>query len=210
MKVNTRIETLSPDGLLDVETSVHVRDLLATCEQPSDAWVGCEWNLEAMDGGEVELPEPNSPAALEVPWASDCWGRILCHREGWNNSEWSIEEAGVLISPIYEEDMLRLTPEDEKDYQVHLVKATRSGVPSRRDLWLWTAELKVHCHMMRTLHGVLHVYYAGNPDSGPVAMRYEMAFTGIETHRMWKLVTDLRKVYRIPRATRKPPGEVTQ
>lgn len=203
MNVSTSIELLSPGGLLDLDIAVHVRDLLATCEQPSDAWVGAEWNLEVMDG-EVELPEPNSPAALEVPWASDCWGRILCNREGWNNSEWSITEAGVLISPIYEEVV------GDSGYRVHLIKATRSHVPSRRDLWMWTSELKVHCHLLRAPHGVLHVYYSGNPDSRPVAMQYVMEFTQSELDRMWKLVTDLRKTYRIPRATRKPPGEAPQ
>jgi hypothetical protein len=203
MQVSTRLESSSIVGLLDIGRAVHVRDLLVTCELPADAWVGseCDWDL-AIVGDEVELPEPNSPAALEVPWASDCWGRILANRHGWNNSEWSLEEDGVLISPIYEEDS-----DTSKHYEAHLVKATRSGVPSPRDLWLWTAELKIHCYLLNTPHGVLHVYYAGNPDTGPVAMCYELEFTGAETHRMWKLVTDLRKAYRVPRATRKPPGE---
>jgi hypothetical protein len=205
MIVTTRIETLSPDGLLDIVDAVHVRDLLAACELPSDAWSGLDynWNLQEIEGTEVELPEPNSPAALEVPWASDCWGRILCNREGWNNSEWSIEQDGILISPIYEEDS-----DTSRHYQVHLVKATRSGVPSRRDLWLWVAELKAHCYLMKTPHGVLHVFYAGNPDSGPVAMLYEVEFTQAELDRMWKLIMDLRTAYRVPRATRKPPGTV--
>jgi hypothetical protein len=191
MRVTTSIESLSPDGLLNLDRPVHVRDLLASCGQPGDAWVGdeCDWKPEVV-GAEVELPEPNSPASLEVPWASDCWGRILANRYGWNNSEWSIEEEGVLISPVYEED--------GEHYQAHLVKATRAGVPSRRDLWLWFAELKVHCYMLRCPHGVLHIYYAGNPDSGPVAMRYEMLFTEFELDRMWKLVTDLRTAYRAP------------
>ena len=187
MNISTRIEPISPIGFLDMLQSIHVAKLLEACDQSSDDWSGDSDITWLVDN---PLPEPNAGPKLELPWASDCWGRILYHFHSWDATTWSLEESGVLVAPIYLDGQ-----------QAHLVKATSappSSMIGMAHCWAWVAELKAHCHMLKICRGVLHVCHAAAVDRGAIAMAYEFEFTPQEIDHLWELLLTLRKSYRVP------------
>lgn len=199
VNISTRIESLSPVGFLDMLESVHVAKLLETCDQSSDDWSADSDITWLVDN---PLPEPNAGPKLELPWASDCWGRILYHFYGWDATTWSIEESGVLAAPVYLDGQ-----------QAHLVKATTAPSSSTIALdhcWSWVAELKAHCHMLQVCRGTLHICHAGDHNHDPIAMAYELEFTPQEIDHLWQLLLTLKKTYRQPPRPQNAPTVLAQ
>lgn len=198
MQTTTKIEAISPTGIVDMLQHVHAARLLESCSLVSDTWAD---GVIAPPSGDGLLPEPNTGPKLELPWASECWGRVLASYCGWDDSAWSVEESGVLIAPVYL---------DRDTQQAQLVKATLATpeCSQPKDCWCWVAELKAHCHILKVARGVLHICHAANDheDAPALAMAYEFEFTTQEIESLWQLLLTLRKSYRPPRPSLVPAG----
>lgn len=158
-------------------TPVHVTDLLKMAESVDDY-----------------LPDSNGlepSSTLEIPWASDALGRMLCARYGWDDTAWTIEESGILATPVYVDLDLQ---------EAQLVKVTRDTPAS--DLtryWRWVSELKCICHMIGMARGTLHVCHTGGQGDDPILLAYTYAFTPQDLTSLWGVLLEMKKNYRIPK-----------
>lgn len=179
--VELRIE-MSGDAIpLDL-SPVHVVDLLKLTESVDDYLP----NSEGL--------QPSS--TLEIPWASDALGRMLCAIYGWDDSAWTIEESGILATPVYYDRDLQ---------EAQLVKVTHDSPatdPAR--YWRWVAELRCLCYLLKINRGSLHVCHAGHVNTNAIVLGYTYVFDSQETAALWGVLLSLKQIYRIPKENLQP------
>ena len=149
-----RIELSGSSIPLDL-TPIHVSALLKLTESVGDC-------LPSGDGTQLS-------SDLELPWASDALGRMLCTLYGWRDDAWTIEESGILAAPVYY---------DLDGLEAQLIKVTRDAPAT--DLtryWRWVAELQCHCHLLHLTRGVLHVCHTPRADREAIVLAYSYQFS---------------------------------
>jgi len=162
-----------PACWLPALNSVHILNLLS--------------RLHLADGIDSPGQLSAESASPEVDWASNCLGRALACYYGWDDTAWSIEDSGILFTPVYY---------DARGEKAHLVKTTRRPVPpDLTGCWHWLAELKAHCRVLGCRRGVLHVYHAADESQEPVLLAYEFEFDRKELEALWDVLVDLRRKY---------------
>jgi len=170
------LELTDQPHLLQFRRGVHVTELLRRFGGTTMDWL----TSSCTDG---ELAEDAEDANYELPWASECLGRILSSRYGWVDDAWSIEESGIVVAPAYFGR--------DRD-EAHLCKATSRSIPA--DLsgyWRWVAELKALCHVLGCSRGILHVCHSPAPGED-IVLAYGFQFEPQDLDGLWGLLLDWR------------------
>ena len=174
--IEIRIELSGEEIPLDI-SPVHVTDILKLVE-------GVDDYLPSGDGSQLA-------SSLEIPWASDALGRMLCRLYGWCDDAWTIEESGILATPVYY---------SRDGQEAQLIKCTYEGpAEDLHRYWRWRSELVALCHLLHITRGTLHVCHTPRQDREAILLAYTYEFPPQEITSLWDMLLTLKTSYRVPK-----------